>query len=916
MKHLSLTLLCLLGLAFSAVSADITGVELFPVDFQKGKFAVTESYPYMVTVKPKGKVYPLHVNSPDFVITLPDKVKLIRATTRLVPNLDIPVKEVASDGKTRTYSMTLPCRKINITDKGYIWREGFNIYFEADKGSAGVSAPVDYHFVHKGEKLLAKRFWLTVLPEIPKARNQFRDFRISVRYFPSVGHPDTAILERQLALWKSFVADKLFLDVSWESYFLPEKSREMLKKNGDFFFFTWACVHSTMILQNADCDDLGFFVKHKVTRPGVPLFQDQNGKVNPGAICPQYLMRDPEGLFYGEYLRRGIAKAKKYFPDLKAFVIDYEPEVEKGTCDECRKDFARFAKLSAVPARDEIRSGQKYHRKWREYKVHQNKIIMDNLVKGVKKHYPDLQFSFCCTELRPSADAVNTWDAVDVAAMDSKTDFYSFMIYSTGTTYYDYLKYAADNLKHAKAFPWIDPAEESERFFVRYSPEKVRQNMVATLALNAMGLMFYPTDTMDGNYMSVIAGTADVLAGLEDIYRGKDLSKKVKFEVLNGRELKLFDDKKGIVSRKYPDLKANVKVHLHEKDGRYALSILNYADQNACLKIAIPGYKGGSQSVVDLIGKKSYTGISADELKKGFIVEIPAGGTSVIRISEKAENFPAVSRSALKKAIGENLTAGSNPVYDVKQTGPRISHWRNFKGKVMLNLTNGENYITVNPERNGRIEEWYIGQFRPVGQPNGALGEVQFYDQSQSELFTYNVDKIDLSKETPAVCMSTAIKANTEAGGAENPLAGLIMQKKIELDKKGNLIISDTFTNPSSKPMTLGFRTKSVPYSVWKAGKAPEVSLAGKVLTVPDGIYLKKGVKLNWYAAANAKELAGAPEVAVKSGRSVISLKAPEAAGMYFWHNSLMQTAEPLYAEKVLKPGEKYTVKTILSYNR
>ncbi len=492
-----------------------------------------------------------------------------------MPHKTIPFLEEFY-GKVRRYRMTLPCGKIHIAPKGPVWSGGFYLYLQTEKGSAGQTAEIRHFFEHKGERVVPGSFRLSVLPELGKAKNHFRDFLFSVHEFSSAGHEDTSILKERLDFWTSFTTGKkIYQFVGWSSYRLPEKSRELLKKYCNFYFFTYACIHSTMILQDADCDDLGFFVRGKVTRLGVPLFQNHNGRVNPGAICPQYLMGDPEGLFYGEYLRRGVEKAQKHFPGLNTFIIDYEPEAEKGTCDDCRRDFARFAKLDKVPTRDEIRPGKPYHRKWREYKLHQNRVIMNNIADGVKKHFPDMKVSFCCTELRPASEAVNTWDAVDAMALDGKTDFYSPMIYSSGLTFYNHLKYAVDNLKHAKVFPWIDPSEESVRFFSRYSPEKVRQNIVAAIALNAMGMMIYPTDILDGSYMKVISETADILAGAEYIYRGLDLSSAFEYEVLNSRVLTLTDEEGRRIQVKYPDLKGQVRAHLHEKDGVYILSVLN-----------------------------------------------------------------------------------------------------------------------------------------------------------------------------------------------------------------------------------------------------------------------------------------------------------------------------------------------------
>ena len=894
----------------------VTEMHLFPADFQRGNYPVTANYPYRIIVKFKGEAWKLQKNQAKFVFELPSYISLVRANTKLVPQVNIPFtaeKISGNDGEITRYTLNIPYNKINVSPKSYIWRSGFDLYIEADRESVGKSWKMPLYFNVNGEKLCERSVYLSVLPEISAERKALKKFRFSIKELPSAGNPDDSLLKRQLEMWKSF-SGRQFMSWGWEQYNYPENSRNLLNEYAEFFFYSHAGDHSTMILQNSGTDDLGFYVANKVTRPGVPLYHDAKGRVNPGAICPQYLMKDPEGLFYGDYLRRAIEKSKKYSPGINSFVIDYEPIAAGGTCPECMKDFASFAKLKNVPAGKDIRQGKPLHRSWQLYKIHQNKIIMTKIADGVKKHFPDMKFSFCSTELRPSKDVVNTWDAVDAGAMEKKTDFYSFMIYSTGLTFYNHLNYAVKTLTTAESFPWIDPSEEYERFFVRYTPEKVQQNIVAALALNAKGLMIYPTDTLDGRYMTMFAKTCDILAGVEDIYYGDDLSTEVKCRVLNTAKLKIVDEKGNLKITEYPDLNSQVKTHLHRKNGVYLLSILNYADDKAVCEIAIPGYQEGKTTAADLINQKNYPDLTTENIRSGFAVEIPAGGCAVIRIGGKQEPFPAVSQNELRDAGKKAAETGKNIPTGIVSRGNAAAQWRIFKKNVMLTLVHGENYITVNPGNNGRIEEWSVGENIPTGRPSGTLGEVIFYDPAQSEKREYSIEKIDLNGAEPAITLKSAVKADTNAGGSGNPLAGLVMEKRIVLSIDGSITITDTFTNPTAKDMPLEFRIKHLPFSTWKAGTAMEVKLGSQILY--PGVYLKKGTSLNWYAANGAKELAGEPCFTLKAGTNRYIFDFSGAAGLYFWRNQISHTAEALYLPVTLKAGEKYSVKEKISFGK
>ncbi len=900
-------------------AGDITEAMIFPVDFQRGLYSITENHPYVIIPKMRGDRNALMAGPPKFFIELPEPVKVIRCCTRIGKQEDIPyVSEAFSrNGKKYfLYKIRPPGSELlRAKPDAYPWCAGFQIYLQAPKGTAGLSEKVRWGYEQQGKNVLEKEFLLNVLPEMIPPAAKFENFRVGMHLFPSAGHENESILKKQVGFWMA-ISPRPYSSFTWENYLFPKKNIAFLDENCALYATSWACIHSTMIFQDSDCDDLGFFVRHGVTRPGVPLFVDSAGKVNPSAICPQYLMKDPDGVFYGDYLKRSIDKMKKWAPQIDTFVIDYEPNADGGTCDDCLKDFSRFAKLAQVPSRQDILPGSPLNRKWKEYKIRQNDIIMNKIADGFRKNFPGMKFSFCTTELKPWKEVADSWDAVDVKALDAKTDFFSFMVYCTGLPYYNYVKYSVENLKHARSLPWIDPSEEEERFFVRYSPERIRQNMIATLALGAMGIQFYPMDTMDGSRMSAVNDTASVLAGVEKIYLGRNLSGQLKCRALNSSEVKLFDDKGNFISQGYPDFSSQIKTHLHEKNGEYVLTVLNYSVEQGYLKIAIPGFQGEGLHAADLIGKKCYAGLNAAKIRDGFIVEIPAEGSAVILISGRKCDYPRLAQEPLETRVKQlqACMAEKNQFYRPAQNGIRAVQWRILKKRPVITLINGENYVSVNPEAGGRIEEWSVGKFTPTGLPEGALGQIFFFDPAQPASMEFSVSKVSLEGTLPSITLTASIRAGTSAVGNDNPLAGLILEKRIALDESGKVIITDTFRNPTGRTMQFGFRSRNIPFSIWEdRGIVPRVTLNDRPLETE--VYLRKGAKIDWYAAKGALPCSGDISVKLTAGKNEIHFGFPGAAGVYFWKNNVLHTVEPLYSEVVLDKDGTASVEQYISFN-
>ncbi len=251
--------------------------------------------------------------------------------------------------------------------------------------------------------------------------------------------------------------------------------------------------------------------------------------------------------------------------------------------------------------------------------------------------------------------------------------------------------------------------------------------------------------------------------------------------------------------------------------------------------------------------------------------------------------------------------AKGSGIYGRESKGSTSYYWRRFKNQAMLSLVNGQYSVTVNPEHNGRIEELRCGGFVPAGKLDGMMGDFQFYDLSQPKVFRYDVESVNLDGKTAEAILTSMVKPDTNAGGAGNPLAGLRLKKVIRLDADGTMTVFHTFENAGSQDMSFGFRTMNM-------FPAAATLLDGVRLNPPEGIFLRPGAKIEWFALQNPENLSGKGEVIWQNSDGKLEMSFPDSAGVYFWHSPLLQTVEPLFSNITLAKGETYTVKNVFKY--
>ncbi len=905
-RHLIAVFLLTAGLM---QAGDLVSLELFPADWQGSSFAFLEDFPHPLALKLRADGRALAKKTTQVTVETPDFLELEGATADRgwTGRTDFLKLKKQNAGGKKVFSFTLPGSIQNsLNPKSVTWGLGHNLYFRARKGCAGKSGTITVRFGVPGGEELQKSYRITVLPQPRFPAETLKRFAVGVTRQNARPLADLKYLRESTAFWQHFNAKPL-TSVGWPQFNAQPGVNGFLRQNYTLYTGNFACRDSTPKFPATNFKDLGFLVNGRVTRPGVPLFVDDKGKNVDNAICPLYLIEDPDGLFWGEYYRRSIQKKLDLFPECIMIDFDYEPFDHLGTCDKCLAAFAKFANLKQTPKRSEIAAGRPLNPKWRAFKLMLHCKILEKHVAACKRHFPKLKTTLCMD--MPRSANLSNW----VGSTTVKTnDGYTPMNYTSGPGYYDSLA-VQRHVLGGKGFilSMVDPSEEIERFFRRYSPEKLAQNAVATAALGAQGFIVYPSDILDGRSLACLSESFAAVQEAEEIYfQGKECSSQLKVTPVNTVDAKIEDEKGNPVSIRMPDFLPGLRWKLHRRGGSYVATLLNYTGREVFLQIAIPSFGGkGSAAVRDAYADEQFTGLSAENIRQGFPVRLPIDGVRVLRIGGTASGKgTAVTQETIARQleVSRKQLEEFRTVYQPRQEGPASLKWlRSRDGKIVAKLGMGPQYVIIEPDK-AEMTAWRNGRWHPFGGPGASLGRVRFFSLSAQGEQEYQVDGCSL--EPNAASVSFLHTVPKDAGfGEENPLAGLLVRKTFRLlpgdQKHGTLEIVTEMINPTSSPKTVGFRFSNVPLAGYKAPEPPyKVRLDGAEAT-PGTVSHRPDRVINWDAGSVRREYTGEMRIEAAAPYYFYEAVCPDADGFYSWASPTLHTAEMLFSDVTLPPG-------------
>ena len=814
----------------AARKSGISG-RLFPVDFQNQSYSVCEGLPGMLFLDVNGDRAEVEKNGLEMVLELPPEFELKGACTGLLNGRDaqdnfafIPEKYTESainrNGlEYRRYLITIHDSIIRrMQMRGYAWSNYDRIFIAARSGSAGKTGEAFWSLRSGKWNSKENQFKLTALPCPEKPAKKVDRFGLMICFLLSQSAPFHDINAAYLSYWKSLsAAPRTMQPGQWNDY--SDAVRNRIDSNFKLSIIM-ASRMATPSIWGAE-----------LNTDRTPLLIDDKGKPVKGAVEPYYLAEDPEGLIWDKYFAEAFSARLKKISSPEMIIYDCEPgAMEHGYSTENRKRFAAYAQLDHIPEIVEIKS--RYCGKWFDFRVYQHSLIIRKFCDAVRKHFPGVKAVICSDPVHAGSQPLASWCGVDVRLSDNDVDLHMNMPYYSGLEFYNDVELNNKILKKNN-FPLIDPTENEERFYKRYSPSEVKQNIVAAAALGCAGIGFWPSDAFDGSYFQTIAEAFNLVGQAEDFYYSTRCDNKLRAEPAN-IFAQTFEDDGQKLQVTFPDFKTTVKTLMHEKGDAFIITALNYNPDSACLLLlAIPAIKDGQFQVKDLGSGKYFSGgsgnggMTGEQIRAGFLAEIPPRGAVLLQITPDITKTPAgqmVSQSEMdaKLAAAKEQLTRMIKFESIARNNAVIS-WSVLPGgdsspKLKLQLDKFKIYI--DPAKGADIAGWKntadAAKDYLFHKNRGVLGQLSFYDTKQrSAPYIFELKKTGISEAgNPFAQFIYTVPGCEGANSEANPLEGLEISKEISLCDGGKVIktsLKFINRNPRRTEMKLGFRIKNYP---------------------------------------------------------------------------------------------------------
>jgi len=489
-----------------------------------------------------------------------------------------------------------------------------------------------------------------------------------------------------------------------------------------------------------------------------------------GNVSSWFQLDDPQ---WEQTVRKALRKLREMNPDAKSFWSDFEPH-PYGYDEGGRMRFAAAMKLDHTPSIAEIQ--EKYSRQWFAYMVDLHAKLIAKHARLVHEECPGVEFWLCSDPQTAAAPHFSAWCGVDVQRNDPDIDVHNHMPYYSGTQYFDDMAYMMKTVKKPY-FPMVDPAERDMDFFLRYTPDKVQQIIVATAANGGAGIGFWPDDVLSGEYLHAIAKGFSMVSSAEEYYdQGKRCEDGFEFIVRNAVSHKLPDGK----VLNFPDFSKTIRWTVHEKDGKYLATIFNFDEK---------------RPVIGTI--RSKTGKYAP-----ILVKIEANGCVI------AGSDLVPEQKTLEKEVA-SFTGDASMFKDYTQES--TTRWAADKqGTPVIYLSQGA--LRAGIDVCGKCEAVSLLTAENAELlTEGFAGRVMIDGDPLQPPLVFRYAGHGIADGIPYVKAVAEVAPYEGANEIKNPLFRLKIERKFEV--KGNsLIITHTFTNPTEQTMHFKGRLNNFPW--------------------------------------------------------------------------------------------------------
>lgn len=604
--------------AAEAPVANTVSVRLLPVELQKGVYHLARNFPGTLLAELKG---PARTQPLTLEMQLPDGVSCLGASPWLPSGTDaggtlkFDRDPAAADGSTISIAVN-PLIARQLRPDRLEWNNYERIYLLA--GPDAREGKVRYR-AWSGDQPSGeyREFQLKVLPELASGEPRLSRFGITMAYLDSLSAPYPQVRESCLNYWLGLAErPSTFTPFRWNQY--PEELRRMVLEKFDCSAF----------IGGRYCSPLGP-LKSWQEKAGVnipPTVLDDGKEVE--WACPSYLTDQPDSPFWNGYVPQ-LVRERIQNTSAPRLIWDIEPGAMSFCfCETCRRKFSDLQDKPLLSVQD---IKKQFPAAWFEFRVRQNAAVINQFPAAVKRHFPDLELVLCTDPLHAKPPHVQEWCGVDVRMSDhGQYGLFMNMPYYSGLPYFDDLAFNLKSLKTPQ-YPLIDPSENIEMFYSRYTPESVRVNMLATAALGAKGIGFWPGDNFDARYLHRIREAATQIARGENYYSGKRCDSLAVLTPENAAEITIRDQDREVKAL-IPDFRSSLRHTLHETDGNYLLTVFNYhGSESVLLNVRLPRLeKPETFRVRDLNSNSLY---AAANPREGFLAEVPSGDVLLLEIT-------------------------------------------------------------------------------------------------------------------------------------------------------------------------------------------------------------------------------------------------------------------------------------------
>lgn len=939
------------------------GMDIYPIRLQDNVYNLCESFPGGLLIRFFGDLKKLNKKPVSIVLDLPENIEYVGSSGYMPSKIENNIPEFAMDQFTAEQFMREGKKYnryiININPSVYrsmtatpTWWNSDRLYLKTKKETSAHGG-IAFWELKAGEESCARdSFLINVLPPLKSPAKKCSRFGLLVSRLASLTVPSGEISNAHTDYWFGLHEKPLTLAALNKKY-----SPEYFKKISGKFEF---------IIMEANEFGTPYFIntfnkKEDLENKLPPSVDYQNKPLKASIIqvSPWYLIKDPEGIVWNKSFSKFADSVKNSPVKIKSIVWDIEP----GAKDHCfsqenREEFQKFTGLEAIPTIEEIRKN--YTEKWFAFRVEQHRLIIQQFSKAMRKYLPDTKFILCTDPLQEGKTQVSDWCGVDARLSDNDVDMHMNMPYYSGLQYYNNLEL---NMKYLKKpnFPLIDPAENAESFYFRYTPEKVKQNIIASAALGAAGIGFWPEDLFDGRYLVKISEAFDIVSCAESFYSSPRCAiKAFEWEPVNVIKKTFKSDNNSDFELQFPNLQEKVKVISHKNSEGYLITILNYEGTNtAILKLSLDETAAQWYQVTEVgSGNKIYTkngsNFSGNDLKQGILVSVSPDEVKAIKIASSLTQKHSVSpdKTLPQEKLQEKLQTElsqikvQDDVYKIKKDGTSIISWssinENKTRTPYMKMIGKERFLRIDTRKGSDIIGWENNKIERDDilvirwSDRGFLGRLVLNDKSQlPSPYDFKIEKTSVSNTGTEVIFKYKVPSFQGANPLPNPLDGLEITKTVTLSPDGrecNIKFEFLNNNPMKNKMTFGFRINNYPrIGSFIAGNKTVSEIGEIVFTDTEGktgkiysdsplnnLILKKNANTSFETKATVENWNGEEVKAIahnaNSSSVVRFIPDPKMAGLYVWRSKKDYTLEFLSQDLELPFGktEEFSTKIII----